>query len=561
LSPAEQGQGSPAPEPTGRSPGDDASIRRQVWLTLFRLALVTVLLGGTALWQWEEGKGRGVEVGSGALYAVVLVTYLASLGLALALRLRRGLRITAALQVPLDIGLAASVVALTGFADSVFVFLFVIAIVNGSLLLFRRGAVLAAVLSILAYVSEVLLLAPTRPALQTLFVHAGALLATAALAGYLAEQLRSTGQRLAEREVDLAQITALHEAIVQSVASGLLTLDGSGRVTFLNRAGEQMTGRRLAEVLGRPASWFPAPPERGSRGELEWVNARGERLRLGFSRFPLRARGGKALGEALIFQDLTQLRAMEDRIQRNERLADLGQVAAGLAHELRNPLASMSGSIELLRGVAPRPEDRRLMDIVLREASRLDQLVGRFLEYSRPAAPRREDVDLARVVRETLEVFSHDPAAARVKLSPDLAPTPTWCDADQFRQVLWNLLVNSAQAAQVTQAVERGGQVAVQVRCAPQPGGGALLEVQDDGPGIGPEDLARIFTPFFTTKASGTGLGLATVQRVVDAHAGTVAVASVPGQGARFTVRLPPRPAPDSAPPVPARRSGQRTLE
>jgi two-component system sensor histidine kinase PilS (NtrC family) len=234
---------------------------------------------------------------------------------------------------------------------------------------------------------------------------------------------------------------------------------------------------------------------------------------------------------------------MEDRVQRSERLAGLGQVAAGLAHELRNPLASMSGSLELLRAEAARPEDRRLMDIVLREAGRLDQLVGRFLEYSRPAAPRREAVDLARLARETLEVFANDPAAARVRLVQELVPTPAWCDADQLRQVLWNLLVNAAQAALAAPRAERGGQVEVRVRCAPLPDGGAALEVADDGPGIAAEDLARIFTPFFTTKARGTGLGLATVQRVVDAHGGTVTAASVPGRGARFAVRLPRQPA------------------
>jgi two-component system sensor histidine kinase PilS (NtrC family) len=240
---------------------------------------------------------------------------------------------------------------------------------------------------------------------------------------------------------------------------------------------------------------------------------------------------------------------MEERVQRSERLADLGRVAAGLAHELRNPLASMSGSLELLRGEAPRAEDRRLMDIVLREASRLEHLVSRFLEYSRPAAPRRSWADLAGLVAETLEVFSHDPAAARVKLEPSLTATPAWCDPDQMRQVLWNLLVNASQAIQSGPAEQAGH---LKVRCSPAPDGGATLEVEDDGPGIAAEDLAQVFTPFFTTKERGSGLGLATVQRVVDAHGGAVAVESAPGRGARFTVRLPP-PLPGAATTAPVR--------
>jgi two-component system sensor histidine kinase PilS (NtrC family) len=539
-----------APAPAIEPGVDEGSFRRQVWLTLFRLVLVTVLLGGTAAWQWREGLARSGDVHRTPLYTVVLVTYLASLALAVALRLRVRHAAVAVAQVALDVGLAAAVVALTGYSDSVFVFLFVIAIVDGSLLLFRRGAVLAAVLALAVYVPLALLGPPSRPPLQTLFVHAGGLLATAALAGYLAEQLRRTGERLAEREVDLAAITALHESIVQSVASGLLTLDAAGRVTFLNRAGEQITGRRLEEVVGRPASWFPALAPRASRDELDFVNARGERLRLGFTVFPLRARGGEQIGEAVIFADLSHLRAMEERVQRSERLADLGQVAAGLAHELRNPLASMTGSIELLRGVAGREEDRRLMEIVLREAGRLEQLVSRFLEYSRPDAPRRGQVDLGRVVSETLEVFSHDPAAARVRLAPEIRETPAWCDGDQMRQVLWNLLVNASQASQPGRggpggqpATPRDGEgCTIRVRCAPEPDGGARLEVEDDGPGIAAEDLPQIFTPFFTTKARGSGLGLATVQRIVDAHGGSVMAASAPGQGARFTVWLPPHP-------------------
>jgi len=509
---------------------DDGALRRQVWLTLFRLVLVTVLLGGTAAWQWRHGPARDGEAAVGPLYTVVLVTYLASLGLAVAFRLRWAPAVTAVAQVALDVGLAATVVAVTGFADSVFVFLFVIAIVNGSLVLFRRGAILATALSLLSYVPVALFLAPGRPPPTTLFAHGGALLATAALAAYLSEQLRRAGEKLAEREVDLAEITALHEAIVQSVASGLVTLDREGRVTFLNRAGEQLTGYPREEVLGRVPDWLPPLATGGERAEMDFRNGRGERLRLGYSAFPLRTEGGAELGRAVIFQDLTQMRAMEEQVQRSERLADLGRVAAGLAHELRNPLASMSGSLELLRDGARRPEERRLMEIVLREATRLDQLVARFLEYSRPAPPRRTLVDLARVARETLEVFAHDPSSARTQVRPELRQARASCDPDQIRQVLWNLLVNACQASPTA---------TVTVRCGSAPDGGALLEVEDDGPGIAADDLTQIFTPFFTTKPAGTGLGLATVQRLVDAHGGTVSVRSEPGRGACFTVRLP----------------------
>jgi two-component system sensor histidine kinase PilS (NtrC family) len=507
--------------------------RKLVWLTLFRLVTVTVLLGGTVVAAWTT-PGFVAEA-AGPLFRLVLVTYAVSLALAAGLRWPRALHAVAYGHVALDVVVATGVVAITGYSESVFVFMFLLGIVNGSILLFRRGAVAAAALSVAVYVPLVTLAPPVRPHLPTVFVHLFAFGATAALASYLAEQLRRTGERLEAREGQLAAITALHESIVQSVASGLVTVDVAGRITFLNRAGEAIVGIEAAAVLGTPAErWFGGFQPGVERGETELVNARGERLWLGYTAFPLLARGGAPLGRAVIFQDLTALRAMQAEVQRSERLADLGRVAAGLAHELRNPLASMAGSIELLRASAGLSAgDARLMDIVLREAERLEELVAAFLAFSRPAPLRRTPVDLARAVAETLEVFAHDPAAERVRLEHALSPAVADCDAGQLRQVLWNLLTNAAHAA-----AGRGGGGTVRVRCGAEDGR-TRLDVEDDGQGIAGADLPNLFTPFFTTREGGTGLGLATVQRIVDAHGGSVEVASEPGVGTRFTVHLP----------------------
>ncbi len=515
----------------------ESLFRKLVWLTLFRLVEVTVLLGATAFSLWRS-EGRQ---DSGGLYTLIAATYAVSLGLAVLLRQRRRLVAIAYAQVAIDVAIAGAVVFLTGYGDSVFVFMFLLAIVNGSILLYRKGALWGAALSVATYLPLYRVGASRglgRDSLLVLFVHVGAFVAVAALASYLAEQLRRTGEQLEEREGDLANITALHESIVQSLGSGLITTDTRGRITFLNGAGEQITGIRLADVRGQPAErWFPAFEPGGERAETDFVNAAGERLRLGYTRFPLVARGERAVGSAVIFQDLTALRAMELRVQRSERLADLGRVAAGLAHELRNPLASMAGSVELLKS-APglRDPEARLMEIVLREAARLEQLVAAFLDFSRPAPPRRERVDLGRSLAETLEVFANDPATGRVRVVRTLAPTLAWCDPDQVRQVFWNLLANAAHAAGST-----GAPGEVRVECGPE-GDSARVVVEDDGPGISPADLKQLFTPFFTTKEGGTGLGLATVQRIVDAHGGAVSVDSAPGQGTRFTVRLPSAP-------------------
>jgi two-component system sensor histidine kinase PilS (NtrC family) len=513
--------------------------KKLLWLTLFRIVSVTVLLGGTVITSWRAGDDGVI---TSALYGLVIGTYLASLISAWWLRQERALVPLAYAQLVFDVATATAVVALTGQAESVFVFMYSLGIVNGSILLFRRGAMTALGLALVAYVGMEVL-TTHRPAAvpwTLIFVHAGAFAATAVLAGYLSEQLRRSDERLAERESELATITALHESIVQSVTSGLLTIDAGGRVTFLNRAGEQMLGVSWRDLMGgRADSWLGAFHIDTARGETDVVRPDQTRLRLGYSTFPLLGRQGTSFGTAVIFQDLTQLRAMEERVARSERLADLGQLAAGLAHELRNPLASMMGSVELLRGVLPGSEDHRLLDIVLREGGRLEHLVTEFLAFARPAPPRRERFDLAVVVAEALEAFHHDPAADGVELGRELEPAPATGDPDQVRQVLWNLLLNAAQALPALAEPGRA-RGTVRVACRPLADGGSELVVEDDGSGIALADQALLFTPFFTTKPEGTGLGLATVHRIVDAHGGSLSVDSTPGEGARFTVRLPP---------------------
>lgn len=517
--------------------GSDALHRKLVWLTLFRIATVTVLLGGTTLVNWQFGAQASEAVAP--LYAIVAATYGASLVFSLLLRQRVLERSVAVAQIALDVAIAVAVVAATGLSESVFVFMFLLAIVNGAILLHRAGAVAAVLLTLAGYLGLVAGYHANPGAVRaTIFAHGAAFIATGLLAGWLTDQLRRTGERLAESEGDLAAVTALHESIVQSVTSGLVTLDPHGRITFLNRAGEQITGLSLARVAGAPArEFFPAFSGEG-REEAELVTASGERRLLGYTVFDLHGRRGERSGTAVIFQDLTELRTMEMAVERAKRLADLGTVAAGLAHELRNPLASISGCVELLRSAQGlSAEDQRIMRIVLREAGRLDGLLTRFLEFTRPAPPRHVRTDVAAVVGETLDVFSADPAAAGLQLVRALSPAPVSCDPDQLRQITWNLVANAAQALR-----EGGNGGTVRVSCEPGPDGGATLVVADDGPGIPAAALARIFTPFFTTKPSGTGLGLAVVHRIVDAHGGAIAVESTVGVGSRFTVRLPAGP-------------------
>jgi two-component system sensor histidine kinase PilS (NtrC family) len=509
--------------------------RKLVWITFFRVVMVAVLLGGTAAVGWDETAD--VQRGLTPLFVLTGLVFAASSIFAAALLGRRWDVWVAYAQVVLDVGVATAVVSMTGRSESVFLFLYSLAVVNGAILLFRRGALAAGFLSVAGYLAvNARVFGASHVPPVTLFTHGAAFVATAVLASFLAEQLRSTGERLAARESDLSELAGLHEAVVQSMTSGLVTIDADGRITSINQAAAQHLGLERATAVRRHVKEVsPFFMNGRESGEADHVDGAGVSRRLAFSTFPLQARDGRPLGRAVIFQDLTRLRAMEAEVKRSERLADLGGLAAGLAHEIRNPLASMSGSIELLRGSAAASDDERLlMEIVLREAARLNELVTQFLAFARPAVPRRAATDLSVLLDETLRVFRHDPQATGVLVEATLAPAMADCDSDQIRQVIWNLLSNAAQALAV--GGRRGG--TLRARCGPHPGG-AVIEVEDDGGGMTAEELGRLFIPFFTTKVKGTGLGLATVHRIVEANGGTIRVASEPGAGCRFTVVLP----------------------
>jgi two-component system, NtrC family, sensor histidine kinase PilS len=241
-----------------------------------------------------------------------------------------------------------------------------------------------------------------------------------------------------------------------------------------------------------------------------------------------------------VFQDLTELRRLQGDVARAERLAELGRFAAGLAHEIRNPLAAMIGCLQLLRtdsqARATDDESTRMLAIVHREAERLSGLVSEFLTYARPSTPHIADIDLVPIVDETLATARQDADGIVIERAGEGAADvaiAARCDADQLRQVLWNLVRNAVQAVRATKA--SGGRVQLALTSDE---GGVLLMVDDDGPGVPDEIRPRIFEPFFTTRPEGTGLGLATVHQLVAQMGGWIAVQTSPLGGARFVVRL-----------------------
>ncbi len=554
-----------------QSGGGSSLYRRLVWLTLLRITIVTLLLAASAFIvvraEVPDDLGRVEQT----LYAVIIGTYLASLGYLLVLRRSpKWHTLLAYAQVTGDVVIAGCLVYLTGGAESVIVFMFPLTVVSAAVLLYRPGAIYASLLSAAGVILVVSglnsgLLPPPAPALApaqlatprlafTLFAHVSAIVLTASLSSYLAEQLRRTGERLTARELDYEALALLHENIVRSISSGLCSADRFGRITFLNRAAEEITGLALGQVRGEPlerhfpslqgllhrrelAGEAPQGKELAGRFEVDHTTPRGERRRLGLTVSPLVDGDGSRQGFVLTFQDLTSIRAMEEAVKRSERLAAVGAMAAGLAHELRNPLASMGGSIQLLAtGKAFSDDERQLMRIVLREADRLNVLITDFLQFARPSPPQMAPMEMGGLLNETLALFRNDPKRREVEVQAKIAEG-LWMEGDsnQLRQVAWNLLANAAES------MENGGTVRVE---ALRSGGEIRVRFIDSGAGVEPEQLPHIFDPFFTTKERGTGLGLATVHGIVDGHRGRIEVTSAPGEGSTFTLVLPAREAP-----------------
>ena len=518
--------------PSSSSAGQGIA-QRLSWISAFRIVATLLLLAAYAAHLLSRQQPVILGPAEAWLFVLVGLSFFASLIYSLWLRDGRKLGQLALVQILGDSVFAAALSGLTGGLDSPFVFAFLLAVLLGAMALDARGALLAASANAIGFL--VLVVeghVPWRPISHWLFplvVNVMAQFLVAALAGYLARQLTATGGQLVKREADLSALTQLQQQILSCMPSGLLTLDALGRITYINRAANQILG--LAGEPPHIEALLPgirglAPHPR--RHELKIAKPPEPKV-LGLSIVPLE--GGDP-GEALVvFQDLTALRRAEAELARADRLAALGTLSAQLAHEIRNPLASMRGAAQLLaQGAAPGPVTGKLTGILVREADRLGGLVEDFLQFARPSVPRRQSVELDELVRQTVETMRVDPLAGSVRLVEEIAKVSASVDPDQIRQVLINLVRNALAAA--------GPQGEVRVEVAPTPAG-IELKVWDSAGSIAEEDLPRLFEPFFTRHPGGTGLGLSTVHTIVTAHGGRIRVASSPKQGTTFVVSLP----------------------
>ncbi|MEJ7617954.1 MAG: ATP-binding protein [Pyrinomonadaceae bacterium] len=369
------------------------------------------------------------------------------------------------------------------------------------------------------------------------------------LAARLAEQRAKSDDQLIAATHALANLRALHERIIESMRSGVITTDLHGHIYSMNTAAEEITGYSARDLKGQQISLLfkhitelieaslraSAVGEIIPRGESECSKPDGTRLHLGFSIVPLVAETGETTGLVVTFQDLTHIRALEEQSRRQDRLAAIGRVSAGIAHEIRNPLAAMRGSVQMLRAdMDDDPNSGELMEIVLRESDRLNRIITDFLLYARPRPCEPTISDLRQPLREVMALLRNSPEThpehVFVENLPS-APLMACFDAAQLRQVFWNLAKNALQA------MPHGGTLSLSMTRTPA--GHLQVSFVDTGCGIPSEQQEKMFEPFSSSKANGTGLGLSIVYQIVQDHGGQINVRSREGAGTAISLELP----------------------
>ncbi|HJQ36854.1 MAG TPA: ATP-binding protein [Thermoanaerobaculia bacterium] len=494
---------------------------------------------------------------AGVCYALTLV-YIA---LAMSVPSRN---VNLMIQIAGDLGVETLLVYFTGGLDSPFSFLYLVSVITASMLLYRRGGMLAASCATILYgtlvdlmyysilpMPEQSLFLPTAWSASRLYINMGAnfagFYATAFLTSFLSEKLQRTSAELDANRQNLAELRALNQNVVESIPSGLITVTPQGTASFLNPAGAAILQVQPLAILGRHVvelgfftddEWIDVRAQldagRIERRELDESLVAGHSRSIGFAVSPLTTLEGNSAGYTLIFQDLTEMKKLEAELRLKDRMAAVGELSAGIAHEIRNPLAAIAGSVQILKNSKSlSSQEQRLMSIVLKESERLNKSISDFLRFVRPQEKKPIEFDVAASLSETLDLLANSPELhERHQIRRDIAPPsfPLVGDADLIRQVFWNLARNAVQA------MPNGGVLTVRTQVE---NGSYNIVFADSGRGMSELDVQRLFQPFRTNFPSGTGLGMAISYRIVQEHGGRIEVSSREGRGTAITVALP----------------------
>ncbi len=536
-------------------------------LMVLRVVVISVFLGTIIIFKIKSGQIPFIV----PVTILIAITYLLTIIYSVLLKLIKNLRFLCYLQLIGDILVETGVIYISGGIESPFSFLYILSIIASSIVLYKRGSYIIASLSSILYGTFVNLefynllhpltfdsssvnISPIgETVIYTVFLNISAFFLVAFLSGYLSEKLKRTGEELEEKSEDLIQLKTFHESVVKNMGSGLMTADLNGRIVSFNLAAEGITGYKFYDVRGRYYSeFFNIPLLKGDfniltdnpvRMEDIFIRKDGINIHIGMNISPLKDDKNNIRGIIGVFQDLTTIKEMKEKVIKSEKLAAIGRISAGIAHEIRNPLASISGSIQVLKDeLSLNDPNIKLMDIILRETVRLNSIITQFLIYASPYKKNLQICNIKELITETITLLKNSkeyPSNLYIDTSFENNGITINGDPKQIKQVIWNLCLNSIHA------MNKGGRMTISVNPLYPPlvkgGEEGFVEIiiKDTGTGISETDLQKVFDPFFTTKEEGTGLGLSTVQKILEGHNGSINIESKEGYGTTVKITLP----------------------
>ena len=542
-------------------------------LMLLRLLFISALLGASVFLQVRQTKTYFGDIQTTHYFLIATVYFLTFVYIILFTTLKNLVR-QAYLQLLADSFFITAIIYSTGGINSIFSFLYILTIINASLILYRKGGMIVASSCSILYglLLDLHFYNVIQPLgsnwefsfeyrasniLYIIVVNIAAFYIVAFLSSLPSEQARKSREELKEKEDDISKLEALNKWIISSITSGLIAVDEQKKIILFNPAAEKIfglaavgvTGRRIPDILPSIDGYISDQPGDGmiitaksnSIRDIEYLNKNSDSLSLRFSMSPLIIPDIDKKGNILLFQDITEMKEIEREMKKVEGLALVGELAAGIAHEIRNPMASISGSIQMLRESMDTDDvSRRLMDIILREADRLNSLINDFLKYARPKPFEIRQFSLNQLITESLDLLKNSSIWNKnIELKIDLDSMDSIeSDPEQIRQVIWNILINAAEA------MPEGGALHIATRSVAisdsmkKESDMVEITVRDSGGGFTEKALDQMFSPFFTTKEEGSGLGLAIVKQIIEGLKGNINGRNHPDGGAEISVLL-----------------------